>query len=113
MRFGSALPALVAAALVMQIVTTNPRVSAQTPPVSPDSVPKDSQPEAPMCEMCMLPVLAAFAAALIVAPPAVMLVRGDTARRPPGHEVGFAGDHFSIYLVGGGSWEKPGLGWTH
>ena len=61
----------------------------------------------------MLPVLAAFAAALIVAPPAVMLVRGDTARRPPGHEVGFAGDHFSIYLVGGGSWEKPGLGWTH
>jgi len=113
-RLGSSLLALVAATLVMQTVTASPHVSAQTPPVSPDSVPKDSQPEArgPGCEMCMLPVLAVFGAALLVAPPTVMLVGKDTTRRP-GYDVGFAGDHFSVYLVGGGSWEKPGLGWTH
>jgi len=84
---------------------------AQRPAAPKDTTPKDSRPRGVGCEMCLGVVLAGFVVAVLVAPPALLFIKHDTSdHRRPGAP--FADPHVSLYFVGGGSWEKPGLGWV-
>jgi hypothetical protein len=61
--------------------------------------------------MCLGVVLAGFVVAVLVAPPILLFIKPDTSdHRRRGAP--FADPHVSFYFVGGGSWEKPGLGWV-
>lgn len=113
MRISSSLALALVSELLVLAPTASTRVHAQTPAVPKDSVPKDSQPkqlQGPGCEMCILVVVAAFGVVMLTAPPSFMLIRQEPDSQ---RNLGFADDHFSVYLLGGGNWEKPGLGWVH
>jgi hypothetical protein len=55
--------------------------------------------------------MAGVMAVALTAPPSLFFVKDTTHRHAP--HLGFANDHISLALVGGGSWATPGLGWVH